>query len=125
MSESKTSVICIKCHYEFEDPTRKMPCPNCGSLEQSIHVLVRDEARGRDSLSLEQRQKGWPGFLRRIIDRWKLSRQGKEAREVLAIDRSDFDKTVKRHLVEEFENGEWKIVHDEYEEFPAKRRPSK
>ena len=61
--------------------------------------------------------------MRRIVDRAKLSRQGKEAREILDIDRSDLQKTKKYHHVEELVNAQWKTVHDHREEFDAKRRP--
>lgn len=83
--------------------------------------LVGEQPPPHRELVVEQ--PGWKGFLRRIITRTKLSRRGRQAREVLEIDRSDAQKTVKRHHVEELEDDEWKVVHHEEEEYPAKRRP--
>jgi hypothetical protein len=77
----------------------------------------------QEGLSLEQRRPGWPGLVRSLVSRYKRSRSGREAREVLDIDRSDMQKTVKRHHVEEFQDGEWNVVHDEHVESQAKRRP--
>ena len=42
----------------------------------------------------------------------------------LSYDRSDPSKTVKRHVVKEQQpDGTWVVVHDEHEEYTAKRRP--
>jgi len=87
-------------------------------------VHVQEAVRTRESFTLVQRRQGWKGFLRKLISRDKPSRLGKDAREELEIDRSDMNKTIKRHHVKEFENGEWITVHDETLEYPAKRRPS-
>jgi len=77
----------------------------------------------REGLVFQANHPGWKGFVRRIANRTKLSRQGKEARETLEIDRSDLRKTKKTHRVEELINGQWKTVHDHQDEFDAKRRP--
>jgi hypothetical protein len=45
------------------------------------------------------------------------------ARETLRIDRAAPNKTVKTHHVDELQpDGNWKVVHSEREEYPAKRR---
>ena len=77
----------------------------------------------RESLVLEANRSGWRRFVRRLVNRTKFSRQGKEAREILDIDRSDPQKTKKYHRVEELEDGQWKTIHEHQEEFGAKRRP--
>lgn len=87
------------------------------------HVIIKNKVKVRGSLGLIQKRQGWPKFLRKFINRRKLSRRGKEAREILEIDRSDKEKTVKRHKVWELNNDKWELVHDEHEEYPAKRRP--
>jgi hypothetical protein len=57
------------------------------------------------------------------VERTKLSEFGKLARESLRLDRSESEKTVKTHRVEEHrEDGSWEVVHDECMEYPAKRR---
>lgn len=113
---------CADCGREFADPSVREPCPNCGSERRKIFVsLLGEQPAPHKELVVERH--GWRGFLRRIITRTKLSRLGTEAREVLDIDRSDMQKTVKRHRVEELEDGEWRVVHQHEEEYPAKRRP--
>lgn len=84
---------------------------------------MREELKLREGFVLEANRPGWKGFVRRIVNRTKLSRQGKEAREILDIDRSSLQKTKKYHHVEELMSGQWKTVHDHRDEFDAKRRP--
>lgn len=56
----------------------------------------------------------------------KLSKHGREAKEELRIDRTGPDKTTKDHVVRELrDDGTWEMVHDEHQEFRAKRRPKK
>jgi len=74
-------------------------------------------------IAAKQRRQGWPGFLRRLVSRDKVSKSGRPAREVLDIDRTDPNMTLKRHHVEEFAEDGWKVVHDEKESYPAKHRP--
>jgi len=84
---------------------------------------MREGLKLREGLVLETRWPGWTRFIRRIIDRAKVSRQGREAHEVLEIDRTDPHKTTKYHRVDELVDGQWKTVHDHREEVDAKRRP--
>lgn len=70
------------------------------------------------------RRPGWPVPVTTMKHRKKISRRGLPARETLVIDRSDMNKTVKTHHVEEQQtDGSWVTVHDERVEYPAKRRP--
>jgi hypothetical protein len=58
-----------------------------------------------------------------FIERTKISRFGRLSRESLRFDRSDPAKTTKTHRVEEQQpDGSWTVVHDEQEEYPAKRK---
>lgn len=76
-------------------------------------------------MRLRQRRPGFPGWLITIVNRIKRSWHGILARETLIVDRSDPHSTLKTHHVEEQQpDGTWKIVHNEKEEFEAKRRPS-
>jgi hypothetical protein len=79
----------------------------------------------RASLAGIHRSPGYPrGWITKFVERTKLSAFGKLARESLRLDRSEPDKTVKAHRVEEQrEDGSWEVVHDERIEYPAKRRP--
>jgi len=123
MGETNIRAVCAECGYEFTDLSSREPCPQCGGTRRHAYVTMRETVKLRESTVLEANQPGWKGFVRRIVDRTKLSRQGKEAREILDIDRSDLQKTKKYHHVEELVNGQWKTVHDTQEEFDARRRP--
>ena len=58
-----------------------------------------------------------------FVERTKLSRLGKLARESLRYDRTDPTRTTKTHRVEEQQpDGSWTVEHDEREEYPAKRK---
>jgi len=73
---------------------------------------------------VRQERPGFPGWLLDMVDRFKFSRAGVDAHEVLVIDRSDPDKTVKTHRVEELLDGQWETRHQHREEWPAKtKRP--
>jgi len=115
--------VCAECEHEFRDPSVRQPCPQCGATRRNIFLGLQEQMTVQEGLSLKQRRPGWPGLVRRLVRRYKQSRSGREAREVLDIDRSDIQKTVKRHHVEEFRDGEWKVVHCHEVESPAKRRP--
>lgn len=115
--------VCAECEQGFADPSVRQPCPQCGATRRDIFLGLQEQVSAEEWFSPRQRRPGWPGQVRRLVSRYKRSRSGLEAREVLDIDRSDMQKTVKRHHVEELQNGEWKVVHDEETEFPAKRRP--
>jgi len=115
--------ICDECRYEFADPSIREPCPRCGVTRRKVFVTLQGEITMRGGLTAKQLRPGWPGFLRKLIARRKLSREGKEVHEVQEYDRSDMQKTVKHHRVEELQDGEWKLVHEHEEEYRAKRRP--
>lgn len=123
MAETDIRALCAECGYEFTNPSKREACPQCGGTRRHAYVTTRGTLKLRASTALEVNRPGWKGFVRRIVDRAKLSRQGKEAREILDVDRSDLQKTKKYHHVEELVNGQWKTVHDHQEEFEAKRRP--
>lgn len=53
----------------------------------------------------------------------RIGALGKEARELLDIDRSHPEKTIRRHRVEENHGRRWRVVHEHTDEAPAKRRP--
>lgn len=123
MSETNIRAVCAECGYEFTDLSSHEPCPQCGGTRRHAYITMREELKLCEGSVLEANRPGWKGFVRRIVNRTKLSRQGKEAREILDIDRSGLQKTKKHHHVEELMNGQWKTVHDHREEFDAKRRP--
>ena len=114
---------CCDCEYEFPDPSIREPCPRCGATRRKVLVSIEETLSLRGGLVAKQSRPGWPRFLRKLISRRKLSRGGREAHEVLDIDRTDPQTTVKRHHVEELVDGTWQVVHDETECRPAQRRP--
>lgn len=123
MGEADIRAVCAECGYEFTDSSSRGLCPQCGGTRRHAYITTRETLKLRESTVLEANRPGWKRFVRRIVDRTKLSRQGKEAHEILDIDRSDLQKTTKYHHVEELTNGQWKSVHNHREEFDAKRRP--
>ena len=123
MGETDVRAVCAECGYEFTNPSNHETCPQCGGTRRHAYITMRETLKLRGGIVLQANRRGWKRFVHRIADRTKLSRQGKEAREILDIDRSDLQKTTKRHHVEEFRDGQWKTVHDHREEFDAKRRP--
>jgi predicted nucleic acid-binding Zn-ribbon protein len=123
MGETDNRAVCAECGYEFSDPSNQEACPQCGGTRRQIYLTMRETLELRESTVFQANRPGWKRFVRRIVNRTKLSRQGKKAREILDIDRSDLQKTKKYHHVEELINGQWETVHNEQEEFDAKRRP--
>jgi hypothetical protein len=75
-------------------------------------------------LTIEHRRPGFSGLVTKLIDRHKRGgKSGRPASEVLRIDRSDPNVTVKTHHVEEqAPDGTWTCEHDERVESPAKHR---
>jgi len=125
VGETDNRVICAECGYQFADSSGHEACPQCGGTRRHIYLIMRERLKLREGFVLETNRPGWKRFVRRIVDRSKLSRQGREAHEILDIDRSGLQKTTKYHHVEELINGQWKTVHEHREEFDAKRRPLK
>jgi len=114
-------VICSKCGRFIDPKEAGSPCPECGSgdryvsIEDKINVLemLKSKGKSRDGFILFERKQGE-----------KLSNHGHKARELLEFDHRDPEKTTKTHIVEEqTDDGSWEVSHEEYEEFPAKRRP--
>ena len=117
--------LCAACRYKFALGSERVPCPECGSAARTfIRDLAEELPPLRDAVSYMQRRPGFPGLLVSAIERYKTSRRGVPAHEHLIIDRSDPDKSVKTHFLEEQQpDGSWAPVpgHDpEVVEWPAK-----
>jgi len=112
---------CAKCGQSIDPEEASKPCPECGSVDRQI--LVEDSGHGLEMLKLKAKASdGARQFERKQGD--KLSADGRKARERLEFDHRNRDKTTKTHIVEEqTDGGSWEVVHNEHEEFPAKRRP--
>ena len=117
------AAACSECGSTFVGTEPRAACCKCGSTRRTFQGQVNLVATAELSFGLRQKQPGTPGWLVTIIDRVKTSLHGRRAKEVLMLDRSTPDKTVKSHRVQEQQDdGSWKTVHEHREEFPAKRR---
>ena len=99
-------------------------CPSCSSRKRRYSIKVGGVVELHSGLKIKQREP--TGFVKVVSwVRNKISGKSKRhAREELRIDRSDTEFTQKLHHVEEAtETGEYEVVHDEDQRFPAKRRP--
>ena len=117
-------ITCSSCGYAFPEREPRGPCPKCGGTSRTFHKLIEARAEGLASLRVRQRRPGFPGFVIDLVQRTKRSLRGLLARESLVIDRSDPQKTLKRHFVEERQpDGSWETVENHKDEWKAKRRP--
>lgn len=116
-------ISCLKCGHVFPEDGHKRPCPECGSTDRSMRA--RDNLCINEKLQGKQLREGYPGkVIKEFKKCGKTSKGGRPAKEELVIDRSDPQKTIKIHRVEEQgDDGSWKIVHKHDDEYSAKRRP--
>lgn len=116
-----TGIRCSGCGAELQEEQR--PCPVCGSAARTYSIHIEDKVVVLSSLKAEARD---PTGFKKVtqIVREKVAGFSKRlAREWLRIDRSDRAVTRKVHRVEEQgPDGQWVTVHDETQDFPAKRR---
>lgn len=117
-----TEYWCAGCGKELQKDER--PCSNCGSTVINAKHTVTDKVKVSDNLlKAKVRNPNTPGIKYELTKKKKTSGKTKQpAEETMIIDRSHPEKTTKKHEVREFDGDNWKTVHDEQEEFPAKRR---
>lgn len=114
---------CSSCGHVFPEPGPRVPCPSCGETRRTRDGVGTIETRASISFRARHKRPGFGGWVRDLLSRDKVSGHGIRAREILDIDRSHPQKSVKRHHVEELQpDGSWKTVHEEKVEYPAKRR---
>lgn len=115
---------CSSCGHVFVEPEPRVPCPSCGDTRRTRDgVGVVETNASVAEVRARQKRPGFGGWVRDWRSRDKLSLRGIPAREVLDLDRSHPQKTVKRHHVEELRpDGSWETVHEEEIEYEAKRR---
>lgn len=118
---------CSVCGYSFNESESKIACPNCKNTARTKHLFIEGTVTATTELEIFSRSSNFPlkWWIVNLIKRIKIGRvTGFWAKEELRFDRSAPEKTVKTHHVEELQpDGNWKVVHDEREEFPAKKRP--
>ncbi len=118
------SPICTNCAYEYQ-ANDQPPCPRCGHTTRKYFETLEVVARALPSLQEVGTRASGFNFFKGLSRFKKAGKTGNLADETLSIDRSDPDKTVKRHVVrEEQPDGTWTTEHDERVEYPAKRRAS-
>ena len=115
------SDTCSQCSREYRNGEAR-PCPACGSSAVTHIGAGTGTIRILGGVRLRSTRDGFK--LLEADRRYKRAgRSGKLAHEVLSFDHSDPLWTTKRHVVrEEQEDGTWETVHDEREDYPAKRR---
>lgn len=126
MEENIPKYFCKSC--EKEITKEDIICPHCSSDLKKVgrHIkltLVEKINLSDDEFRAKQKRKGISGHLTDLKYRRKISGETKRpAREQFIIDRTDRTKTVKKHYIKEWNGKQWVVVHDEQEEFKAKRR---
>lgn len=113
---------CADCGKELLEDER--PCSKCGGVARNISIVLTDKVGVSDnSFKAKVKNPDIPGTKYELTKKKKQSGKTKKpAEETMIIDRSHPEKTIKKHKVREFDGENWKTVHDEHEEFPAKRR---
>jgi len=117
-------VVCKDCCHPVPLYTPRTLCPKCGCTLRHQSVTLVDVLTITDA-SLKGRHKDTTGFLKSEFERRRKTagESGRPADEILSIDRTRPDVTIKRHQVWEIdERGERRLVHDEECHYPAKRR---
>lgn len=100
------------------------PCSKCGCNKRDIYAYPKDTCSEEDTL-LRGRLKrpGIPGDAYEVKNIKKISgKTMRPANETMIIDRTLPEKTVKKHIVEEWDGEKWTRCHDELEENKAKHR---
>jgi hypothetical protein len=114
-------IECQECGKELNEEQR--PCPYCGSNKPKYKVKLEGTLTPESSLGYKQKDS--KGFLKIVGKiRHKISGVTKRpTRETITFDRTNPNFTKKLHHVEEIDKeGQAKVVHDEEEIYPAKRR---
>ncbi len=118
---------CSVCGYTFNDHEAEIPCPNCKSTARTKHLFLEGTLPIQTELEVVSRGKDFAPkwWIIKLIKRFKIARStGLWAKEELRFDRSAANTTVKTHHVEERQpEMTWSVVHDEKEEYKAKKRP--
>ena len=109
---------CANCGEELKLDMKS--CPRCGSTKRKVFIVVTDSITLRNSLQGKKRDVSGK-IKEKFYVRSKVSRKGKEAKEILTINK---EKMRKYHQVEELdEHGNWIVVYDE--EKPLLRKHKK
>ena len=112
--------VCANCENFINPRESSNPCPKCGS--NNFKVNIQENIKVLEMYKLTEKKDGFIISEKKFGD--KLSNKGNIAREYHEINRTNSKKTTKTHIVEELrEDGNWELVHKEYEEFKAKKRP--
>ena len=92
-------------------------CPKCGSNRKNINVVIGEALTVRTELRGKVKEKSGK-VASKFLERQKLSRHGKEAKEQLSIDIRGNRKF--HHVEERDEKCNWTVVH--HEDKPLKKK---
>ncbi len=117
-----TEYTCAKCGKELLEDER--PCSNCDGTARKISVNLTDKMSISDNLlRAKLRRPSIPGTAYQMTKKKKVSGETRRpTEETMIIDRTHPEKTIKKHEVRELDGDDWKTVHDEHKEYPAKHR---
>jgi uncharacterized C2H2 Zn-finger protein len=103
----------------------EQPCPQCGKEGRNIKQYVEETIAPCDNLlRAKLKRHGIPGDAYEVTQKKKISGETKRpVNETMIIDRTDPEKTFKKHIVEEWDGEKWIKCHDESPPgFKAKHR---
>ena len=125
-----TAVKCKNCGADLTDiahPNEKIrtPCPDCGSTERTIIVILTESLVISESISLKCKDE--TGFLKNELkQRDDYSRKtGNPVKIAINVDRTDPDKTITTHEVEEKKEGIFQRIHKDIKIGKSKHRSEK
>ena len=114
--------FCHKCRKQLA--VDEHPCSKCGCDKRDIYAYPKDTISVEDTLLRGKlKRPNIPGDAYEIKNIKKISGETKRpTKETMIIDRTHPEKTVKKHIVEEWDGEKWIRCHDELEENKAKHR---
>lgn len=120
--EEKYSVYCAKCGKQLSENER--PCSRCGEEKRNHYLELTDSITPVDNLyRIQQKNPDVPGDIYEITHKTKISGKTKRPTdETMIIDRTNPEKTIKNHLIREWDGEKWITCHDELNESDAKHR---
>ena len=123
MGEPQWATECAECGHPLGDTPG--PCPNCGAVARLTRLVLHETIGLQDNLSRLKAKDGDGNLTYKSRQVLRVSGKTKlPARNLLAIDRSDPEQTLKHHQVWERQpDGTETLEHDEHVASRAKHRP--
>lgn len=117
-----TEYFCVHCGTKLLPDEH--PCPQCSKEGRKIETCVNETIGVCDNLLRAKLERpGIPGDAYEVTQKKKISGETKRpADETMIIDRTNSEKTTKRHIVDEHDGEKTIRCHDEMVEYKAKHR---